>query len=281
MTAQRSSSISTGTCAQKAVTQHARSLGEATSRIPTLPGVLSDDMARGQGSRTASPSAGCQTCWTWRCPCGQSSRRQTARCWSSDSKLSRCQPERPLCFHWKKGWMMVCSASTAVRLQAAPPRARQQVEAGLGVVGLAELAELVGACVVEGVDPEAVAKVGHLRDDGLLVEREVAEPVQTRLEKIKATDKILPVIPSAIPASERTMTQWHMPHATCPVKRHSRGPCKPRHHRRWLPCSRVDPDRSCATREYSMWHGNKTSFIRAGAECCMPNYVLVWSIVEA
>lgn len=65
----------------------------------------------------------------------------------------------------------------AVRLQAAPSRPHQQVEAGLGVVGLAEPAELVGACVVEGVDPEAVAKVGHLRDDGLLVEREVAEPV--------------------------------------------------------------------------------------------------------
>lgn len=44
-------------------------------------------------------------------------------------------------------------------------------------------------------------------------------PNSTR--EIKATEKILLVIPSAIPASERTMSQWHiahlMPHALSSV----------------------------------------------------------------
>ena len=60
---------------------------------------------------------------------------------------------------------------------AVPVRPDQQVEAGLGAVGLAELAELVGALVVEGVDPEAVAEVGHLDDHGLGVEIEEAKAV--------------------------------------------------------------------------------------------------------
>ena len=58
-----------------------------------------------------------------------------------------------------------------------PVRPDEQVEAGLGAVGLADLRELIGARVVERVDPEPVAEVRHLDDHRLLVEREEAEPV--------------------------------------------------------------------------------------------------------
>ena len=65
----------------------------------------------------------------------------------------------------------------AGRLLALPVRTDEQVEAGLRLVGLAELGELVGARVVERVHPETVAEVGHLHDHRLLVQREEAEAV--------------------------------------------------------------------------------------------------------
>jgi hypothetical protein len=58
-----------------------------------------------------------------------------------------------------------------------PVRTDQEAEAGLGAVGLAELAELVGALVVDRLDPEAVAEIGYLHDRRLAVEIEEPEPV--------------------------------------------------------------------------------------------------------
>ena len=77
-------------------------------------------------------------------------------------------------------------------LFAFPVRTDDQVEAGLGVVGLADLRELVRARVVHRVDPEAVAEVRDLDDDRLFVEREEAEAVDDIL--IRTGDEVLPGI---------------------------------------------------------------------------------------
>ena len=51
-----------------------------------------------------------------------------------------------------------------------PVRAYQQVKAGFGAVGCAKLAYLIGALVINCVDPETVAKIRYLDDNGLLVQ---------------------------------------------------------------------------------------------------------------
>src|SRR6476660_1802685 len=58
----------------------------------------------------------------------------------------------------------------AARCRTLPVRADHQVEAGLGCVLLTDPRKFVGACVIKRVDPEAVAEVGNLEDDGSLIQ---------------------------------------------------------------------------------------------------------------
>ena len=60
---------------------------------------------------------------------------------------------------------------------ALPAGTDHHVKAGLRSIGLADLGELIGAGIVEGVDPEPVAEVGDLEHDRLLVERVIAGTV--------------------------------------------------------------------------------------------------------
>jgi hypothetical protein len=51
-----------------------------------------------------------------------------------------------------------------------PLRPNEKVESWLAAIGLADLALLVRALIIQGIYPEAVAEVGHLDDDRLGVE---------------------------------------------------------------------------------------------------------------
>ena len=51
-----------------------------------------------------------------------------------------------------------------------PARTNDHIEARLGAILFADLRELVGARVVECKDPEAIAEIRNLEDDGLLVQ---------------------------------------------------------------------------------------------------------------
>jgi ABC-type amino acid transport substrate-binding protein len=58
-----------------------------------------------------------------------------------------------------------------------PVRTDHQIEARRRTVHLAELDERVGACVICGENPEAIAEIRHLDHHGRLLQRQEADPV--------------------------------------------------------------------------------------------------------
>src|ERR1700730_13871470 len=62
----------------------------------------------------------------------------------------------------------------AVGYSAVPAWADHEVEARIGSVLLADSRELIGARVIERIDPEAIAEIRDLEGDGRLVQREDA-----------------------------------------------------------------------------------------------------------
>ena len=58
----------------------------------------------------------------------------------------------------------------ARRCLAFPVRTNEEVVAGLGGVGFADLGKLIGRRIVEGINPEAVAEIRYLDDHRLLIE---------------------------------------------------------------------------------------------------------------
>ncbi|MNO99720.1 hypothetical protein D3C76_914960 [compost metagenome] len=67
-----------------------------------------------------------------------------------------------------------CDASRCIAL---PVRADDHVEARFGPVALANLGKLIGACVIQRIDPEAFAKVRYLEDKRLFVQWQKAGAV--------------------------------------------------------------------------------------------------------
>ena len=57
----------------------------------------------------------------------------------------------------------------ASRSLSFPVRSNDQVKAGLGAIGFPDLGKLVGAGVIECVNPEAVSKFRDLENDGFFV----------------------------------------------------------------------------------------------------------------
>ena len=75
-------------------------------------------------------------------------------------------------------------AGNAVRRGALPVWPDNDVETGLGAVLQAKLTDLVGACVVHRQRPEAVTKIGHLNDHGLLFEGQITQAVHDILVRV-------------------------------------------------------------------------------------------------
>src|SRR5271170_2682445 len=73
--------------------------------------------------------------------------------------------------------LRVEDAGDAAGSRSLPVRADEEVSAGFGGVHLAELGEGVGALIDDLIDPESVAKVGHLDNKRLLVKGEEAETI--------------------------------------------------------------------------------------------------------
>ena len=92
---------------------------------------------------------------------------------------------------------------------ALPVRADHHVEAGLGAVLLADLGELVGARVIERIDPEAIAEIRHLKDDGLFVQRVEAGAIHDVL--VRAGDEGL--VRADVPGQHRVPVECDRHHA--------------------------------------------------------------------